>query len=359
MKDFFYKTTIAVVIISLTNGFLLLAQDSGPKFSGYIESSYNYNFSAGSINSLRSYDARANQILLNNVHLVASGAPSEKVSYFAELDFGTDATVHGLLYQGIFSNNSPIGADIQEAAITYAFSNQFKFTGGRFVTFEGIEVIEGPVNPTISRGYLYGLAEPYTHVGGYFNFIPSGKIDLKLGVVNGWDLLVDNNMDKTIISRLGINLGDPLAFGISFLSGVEQVNSENWRNSFDLTGVTKSISGVALNFQVNYGTETFTDSSGINKGTKWFGFTLQPVMALSKVMDVGLRAEYFADDQGARTGIANLNAFNFTIVPTFKFDGFTFRCEYRFDNSNKEIFVEKDGTAKTSNTISLAISCNL
>lgn len=353
MKNIF----LFIALFAIVSGQNSFAQN-GPHFSGYIESSYNYNFAKGTTNTLRSYDARANQIMLNNVHIVASGTPSEKVNYFAELDFGTDAAVHGLVHQTSLGAG-PVAVDVQEAAITYSVSNKFKFTGGKYVTFEGIELIEGPLNPTISRGYLFGLAEPYTHVGGYVNLIPTKEIDIKLGVVNGWDLLVDNNTDKTIISRFGVNLGDLLAFGISFLTGVEQVNSDNWRNSIDLTGVTKAISGVALNFQVNYGTETFTDSSGADTDTKWYGFTLQPLIALSQMFDLGLRAEYFADDQGARTGIVNLSAFNFTIVPMFKYNGFMFRFEYRFDSSNKEIFVEENGTAKTSGTISLAISCNL
>jgi hypothetical protein len=350
------KKSVLIILSILFVGDLFA---QGPVFSGYIESTYNYNLSGGMINSLRSYDYKANQILLNNFHFAVNGSPSEKVNYVAELNFGTDATVHGLLNQGIFSSDSPIGVDIQEAYLSYAFSDKFKFTGGRFVTFEGIEVIEGPNNPTISRGYLYGLAEPYTHVGGYFNFIPSSEIDIKLGVVNGWDLLVDNNMDKTIIGRFGVNLGDPLAFGISFLTGVEQINSENWRSSFDLTGVTKVISGVALNFQGNYGSETFTDTSGKDTDTKWFGFTLQPVITISQMFDFGLRAEYFADDQGARTGIPNLNAFNISVVPIIKYDGFTFRFEYRFDKSNKEVYVEEKGTAKSSSTVSFGVSCIL
>jgi hypothetical protein len=77
------------------------------------------------------------------------------------------------------------------------------------------------------------------------------------------------------------------------------------------------------------------------------------------MFDLGLRAEYFADDQGARTGIPNLNAFNISVVPIIKYDGFTFRFEYRFDNSNKEVFVEENGTAKTSSTVSLGVSCML
>src|SRR3972149_3604819 len=350
------KKTFTVILAVLISSIAINAQEeedhrAGPDLSGYIETSYNYNFGKGMTNSLRSYDAKANQILLNNAHFGLSGSPSDKVSYVVEFDFGTDASVHGLVHQGILGSTSAVAVDIQEAYATYAFSDKFTFTGGEFVTFQGIEVIEGPSNPTISRGYLYGLAEAFTHVGGYLSFIPSDIIDLKFGVVNGWDLLVDNNADKSIISRLGVNLGAPLSFGISYYAGVEQENSTNWRNSLDLTGVTNIIPNIPIYFQGNYGMET-VDSVDAT----WLGFGIQPVIALSKNIDLGLRAEYFADENGARTGVSDLNAFNFTIVPAFKFDAFTFRLEYRFDNANSEIFVEENGTAKNSSTVSLAVT---
>ena len=125
----------------------------------------------------------------------------------------------------------------------------------------------------------------------------------------------------------------------------------------DLTGLTKIIPSVALNFQANYGAETFSDSSGSNTNTKWFGFTIQPVISLLPNIDLGLRAEYFADDNGARSGIPDLKAFNFTITPAFKSGNFIFRSEYRLDNSNKQIFIEENGTAKNSNTISFEVTC--
>jgi hypothetical protein len=329
-----------------------------PAISGYIEATYNYYFGDTTINMLRSYDALSNQILLNNVHLAFTGAPSEKVSYAAELDFGTDAAVHGLVHVPGVDIGPGVAVDVQEAYITYAFSDKVKFTGGKFVTFEGIEVIEGPANPTISRGYLYGLAEAFTHVGGYFTFAASNQIDFKIGAVNGWDVLVDNNKDKTIIGRFAVNTGDPLAFGISGSWGVEQAEpSDDARFSIDLTGVTKVIPKVTLNFQVNYGAETIDTIDAA-----WVGFGIQPVIALSDNVDLGARIEYFSDKDGVRTGfgIPDFNALNLTLVPTFKYDGFTFRVEYRLDSASDEIFpVSEDVPSKTSSTISFGVSCNL
>ena len=329
------------------------AQDSGIALSGYVETTYNYNFSDVTTNALRSYDSKANQIALNNVHLVASGSSSEKVSYTTEIDFGTDAAVHGLLHQGS-DLPGPVAVDIQEAYFTYAFSDDFTFTGGKFVTFQGIELIEGPTNPTVSRGYLFGLAEAFTHVGGYATFTASEQIELRLGLINGWDLLIDNNKSKSIISRLGVNLGDPLSFGISFYYGAEQETSTDARNSIDLTGVTNIFPGVTLNFQGNYGTEKIDGADAT-----WIGFGLQPVIMLSENVDLGLRAEYFSDEDGARTGQTDFSAFNFTIVPTFKCDGLTFRFEYRLDSANEKVFLKDDGTSKSSSTASVGISWDL
>lgn len=353
MKKYLLFILVPLLFFSMKNSF---AQNTGPTISGHIEATYNYYFGDTTVNALRSYDARANQILLNNAHIAITGTPSKKLTYDAEVDFGTDAGVHGLLNQ--VGGGPSIGVDLQEAYMTYSFSDKFKFTGGKFVTFEGIELIEGPANPTISRGYLYGLAEPYCHVGGYFTFIASDQIDIRLGVINGWDLLIDNNKDKTIIGRFGVNLGDPLAFGISGSWGVEQPEpSNNARTSIDLTGITRVINCVALNFQANYGAESFG-----NLETSWFGFGIQPVIALSDIVNIGTRIEYFSDKDGVRTGtgIKDFNTLNLTLVPTFKLDDFTIRVEYRFDSANNAIFPVSENTpSKTSSTVSLGISCNI
>jgi len=60
------------------------------------------------------------------------------------------------------------------------------FTAGKFVTSEGIEVIEGNQDYTVTRGFLFGLAEPYTTTGVKADYQFTKQLDLMLGVVNGW-----------------------------------------------------------------------------------------------------------------------------------------------------------------------------
>ena len=43
--------------------------------------------------------------------------------------------------------------------------DKFTLMAGKFVTMMGIEVVDGPLNPTITRGFLYWLAELVRNTG--------------------------------------------------------------------------------------------------------------------------------------------------------------------------------------------------
>src|SRR5207249_2763062 len=79
-----------------------------------------------------------------------------------------------------------------------------------------------------------GLAEPFTTVGALADRA-FGKVDIGVGVVNGWDLTSDNNNAKTIIGKLGFNFGDPFSIFISGLHGPEQPDGA--------TPTSRSVSG--------------------------------------------------------------------------------------------------------------------
>src|SRR5258708_16699814 len=98
---------------------------------------------------------------------------------------------------------------VQTCALPISFIGGFTFTAGKFATYEGIEVIEGPADPTITRGFLFWLAEPVTHVGAKLHYT-TGPVDVGVGLVNGWDTnntlfeTGDNNNQKTLIWRAAV-----------------------------------------------------------------------------------------------------------------------------------------------------------
>jgi hypothetical protein len=50
------------------------------------------------------------------------------------------------------------------------------------------------------HGFLFNLAEPFTHVGAVATY-RAGAFDAALGAVNGWDVVTDNNTGKTILGK--------------------------------------------------------------------------------------------------------------------------------------------------------------
>lgn len=336
----------------------------GPAINGYVDTQYIYSFEKPKTrtNALRSYDAMDNNIT-STAHLAITGKLSEEASYTVEVDAGNDADTT--------SGTSGEDVVIQEGYLTYVGGAGFGFKAGKFATFEGIEVIESVANPTISRGFLYGLAEPFTHVGGVLTYAME-KVDFAVGAVNGWDLQDDNNKGKTIVAKAGFNFGDPLSFTVSGLHGPEQASvaddpttvgidetdnrSGANRSSVDFTGVTKLIPNVDLWFQANYGQEQdILDGDGdgvMDDDDTWGGFTVQPVINISDKFSVGARYEYFANSDGSRVGgTDDFSAYNVTIAPAYKLtDNVVIRLEGRQDKSNKKVFTDEDGMADDTNT---------
>jgi hypothetical protein len=324
---------------------------AGPdiSISGFVDTSahYNANNPDSRTSALRSYDSRAQSFYLNAVHGVFSIAPVEGVTAVVELDAGSDAD---------FNKNASVGSvqlDVQEAHIAYVHEE----TGlggriGKWATYQGIEVIEGPDNPTITRGFLFGLAEPFTHVGAVATH-KSGAFDAALGVVNGWDLVTDNNTGKTV---LGKATWAAEAWGVtgSFLAGPEQVdNSGDYRQSYDVTGFV-TVEGVKINAQANYGNETIAGDR-----VHWVGGGIQPVVPVSEVVSVGARVERFRDPEGARTGVAGgPTVTNVTVAPAFAITkALTVRVEARVDfSSGGDAFEDASGDPKdTQATLSAEV----
>lgn len=325
-----------------------------PKISGFIDTTYNQNFnkpasqttklgtpgSTTTGSTLSSYITKSNTFVLNAAHVALNGSLKDGVGYTIEIDAGSDA--------GVNTPTSGSGAaddfDLQEAYLTSPLLDTgVNLKVGKFVTLEGIEVIESPLNPTISRGYLFGMAEPFTHVGFLLSReLPIKGLELRAGLVNGWDVLTDNNEGKTFITGLGINYGDLATGGISFYHGPEQVsNDTNNRNSLDITIFTKPLPKLTIGLQANWGNEDGV-SSGNNDN--WKGFGIQPVYQLTDKFSIAGRAEYMENKLGSRFGNGGGEISNFTITPTYKLnESTTARLEYRYDAANDSFFEGEDG----------------
>jgi hypothetical protein len=319
----------------------LPAEDSpAPSISGFIEASYHANFSDLDVDRavpMRVYDPPGHSFTLHAAHLAISHSFVEGVSGTIELDAGRDAAANAGLVVYPWTNAPQYAIDVQEAYGTYT-SGIFSLTAGKFVTYAGIEVIEGPLNPTISRGYLFGYAEAFTHTGVKAHFAPNDQWNIGIGIVNGWDQITDNNNMKTPILRIGFTPSESFFAALSGSFGSEQTNvTDEHRLSVDLTGCYTA-GDFALWFQGNVGTEPLvglddptTPESEAGEDATWFGFGLQPIYT-QEAFSFGGRVEFFGDANGARTGLYNAKFLNISLTPGYELaQGFKLRGELRAD----------------------------
>ena len=289
----------------------------------------------------RAYDS-SNGFLLNQASLFVKHQLNENVYAQIRFDAGANAGINSFGTSRLF--------DVREA-YAVATGMGLTFTAGKFTTYQGIEVVDGWLNPTITRGFLYYLAEPVTHVGAKLHYT-TGAFDIGAGVVNGWDsnngyfATGDNNSQKTVIWRLGYTTA-PFWAAFSGTYGVEKAQTDkDPRLSLDLTGAAILSPMLTINFQGNYGSEKNMYGMNGDKTASWVGFGIQPVVHVD-AMSLGARFEYFEDKGFSRAGFASglaaadkekVGLWNFTITPGYTIAGaLLLRAEFRVDGANEEV----------------------
>jgi hypothetical protein len=168
-----------------------------------------------------------------------------------------------------------------------------------------------------------------------------GKASLSVGAINGWDVITDTNQVKPAFVRVGLNLGDPLSFGLGSYFGPKTTTGLEPESSIDLTGVSKW-GNLVINFQWNQGSQTVVGKPE----AEWSGWGLQPVYWVNPTVWIGGRYESFEDKKAARQGTAGTLS-NISISPGMKTsEATTLRAEYRQDTTSRT--GGKDMTSKTA-----------
>lgn len=357
---------IGLVLGLVGIGSLVKVNADAPKLSGFLDTTYNYDLNrpASRTTTGRSFDRKTDTFLLNAAQLNIEGS-KDGIGYYAELAYGTDPSQYKA--SGTNSPNEPgmttpsnvaYNFELQEAFLTYKCPmTGIQLKAGKFVTFEGIEVIESKDDFTITRGYLFGLAEPFTHVGAVAGYTFPKVVDFWVGVINGWDLHTDNNYGKTFVSKLGLNFGDNFNGSISFYRGAEKPgNTNDARTSVDTTWFVKPVPMLTIGLQANAGEEEHTSVALDRAGAAghWYGFGLQPKADFNKTFSLGSRFEWFSDLDGSRTTVPQV-AKTFSLAPMINLtDALQFRVEYRYDWSTRLVFETSDGVFSKGETSSLS-----
>jgi hypothetical protein len=336
--------------------------------NGLVSASYvgNFNSPPSGTNQFRVFDARADTFALDVAELVVQ----RSVTAPGDAGFRVDLTLGSSVSKvtaaaGLFRDESGEAGDLdlQQAFVSYVAraGRGLRIDAGKFTTYLGYEVIEGydGYNDNHSHSFLFGYAQPITHTGVRLSYPFSAGVSAQLYLVNGWDNAIDNNAGKSIGAQLGLTPSSRLSMSLNYLGGPEQTdNGSNLRHAFDLVATLKATPSLSFAANYDYGRESSValaeTAGGGMADTSWQGIAGYGRMTFSPRAALTIRAEWFDDPQGARTGYVQ-SLKELTITPEFKpHPHLIVRGDLRRDWSNRDVFENDDGTfGRNQTTLSL------
>jgi hypothetical protein len=340
----------------------------GIEIGGGISTNYTYNFNDpdSRTNALRVFDSKANSFDVENVELNVQ-KNSEELGIGGRVDLTFIETADVITPFGTTDDDF----DVQQAYIYYIapVGSGLTLKAGKFVTPIGAEVIEPWDNWNFSRGFLFGFAIPFTHVGITGSYTFTDMISGTIGVANGWDNVDDNNDGKSVLGNLTLGPWNWVTFAINGIVGPEQTDeNDNIRGVIDLILTVKPepIPQLTLMANYDYGSEENVPVFGADPVTgdpiivgagdaTWQGIAGYAKYDFNDRTYAALRLEWFDDEDGARTGTAQ-ELVEVTLTGAYMVaEGLWVRLEYRHDDSDASPFQDGSTAEDSQDTVSTEV----
>ena len=315
--------------------------------NAFVSTAYEYNSNRPTTgaSSYRVFDFSDNSFKLDVAELVVQIAASKPNDAGFRVDLAAGNSIPKIAKT---QDQTAAQFDLQQAFASYIapLGSGLRFDVGKYVTHMGYEVIEGydGYNDNYSRSILFGYAIPFTHTGVKASYSFSSKVAGMIEVVNGWDLLRDNNRSKSVGAQLALTPVAPLSVLLNWIGGPELPNDNHTkRNVFDLVAIFKPTKTLTLGLNGDYGIEDGTSLVNPGSDAVCKGLAGYATLALTDKFSVALRGETFHDEGGVRLGTGiNATLSEGTLTPTYKFtDHVLLRGEVRFDKANRPILTKR------------------
>jgi hypothetical protein len=173
---------------------------------------------------------------------------------------------------------------------------------GHFYSNVGYESVMYPDNFFYSRSYTKQYGEPFTHTGLLADYKLSSCWTLYSGFTRGWNNWEDNNSEHGYIGGLGWCRPDG-SQSLRFMlhTGNEDDAGLNNRTVYSLVYSAYPAPRMAYILEHNFGVEDGAASEdNAQVPAHWYGISQYIVYQVSCQTQVGLRAEWFRDEENAR-----------------------------------------------------------
>jgi hypothetical protein len=327
-----------------------LAQEPGPtltptpapeksyKLYGWLQAGFTANFDSPEdrINFGVNFNWRSNDYRLNQLCFVFENPlEHEKFNIGYRLDFlvghdapffaanglfdrftGLDSTSGvGLEGPSSFRNVNRIGIDLPQSYVEFSFPRFISARGidlriGKFYTLMGREVYPASDTDFYSRTYENIVGTPFTHTGVLATLHATETLDVVAGVVEGWDVFEDNNGRPSYQAALIWNSPDKrYNWTTVAINGPEQFDNDRNDRTLITSYLTVKLgdgdkwllsTGGHVGHEEN---AAFDAESGATRDAEWYAHSAHLFYTVDPRLRLGFRAEWFRDDDAARTAV--------------------------------------------------------
>ncbi len=321
-----------------------------PTITGSVDVYYRYNFANATnaegkpiTNNYTSFTNSQNSFEIGMVSLQAAHSFG-KASVFADLGFGRRAQEFnypdGDGGSGTGGNNYFSLASVKQAFVSYAVTDKFKLTMGKWATHVGYELADAYLNSNYSMDYMFSYG-PFSHTGIKADIGLGGTNALMIGVANTTDNSTTLSSRKYAIAQFSTATKNSKLK--AYFNYVGSYGGSMNVNQLDLV----LIGTVTDKFSIGYnGTVKMAKPDTSSSQSSW-GSAVYLTASPSSTFSITLRGEYFGDDKDV-FGLGT-NVFDLTLSPNFKIGNLTIIPEIRLDNVKDDgYFVDHDGNSTKS-----------
>lgn len=288
------------------------------------------NFTSGAGTTAK----KANDVNLNlaAIELFHDAKP---VGLHLILNYGTGSEV---LYAAEPQGNA-MGAQafklIQQASLSYRapWGRGLLLEAGIYPSHIGFEVFPSQGNWSYTRSWMAEFS-PYYQAGLKLSYNFTDQLSAQLHVMNGWQLIGENNAAKAIGTQLAWN-HEKVSVTFNTFFGPELANdNKHWRVFGDLIVVVRPLPWLNLSLSADVGHQQLPQSQSALWHTVYGSVRFMPRQWLA----LTLRAGYFGDDNGLISGAAQTLLQADATLELRLHDHLLIKLEGRYDHSTAPVF---------------------
>jgi hypothetical protein len=353
---------------------------------GYLEGSYaqNFNNPSNRIDQLRIFDINSNELRPILAQLViereakTEGDWLDQAGFKVKFNAGRDSD----LIAGVDLNS---WADCQAFYVQYIapLGRGLNLQLGQINSIIGYEMLESPRNPNYSRSWLFGLGEPFTTRGGRVSYEFDKHVALSVGVIAYINSARTNSRyDPLVEAAITISPSEWAKLTLYNLTGSRPGAPGTNGGTLVLTGgylnlhLTGQASAVIEAYYANQANSSTISPAG---NARWNGVAGYLIYDVTEQWGVRLCSELFEDAGGfvtcggttdyqpranvcfgatsstsappvAQTQWEFTSTLQYKLIPSL-----TTRLEYRYNNSDKNVFQVGGRATSYQPTLSLDV----